>query len=490
MALFDGQEALDDIKRVCRISAIENNDSVIVYIIRIEVGSFFWTVRHRYSEFYELNEKLIQQHNLEKSILPPKKLFGNHSDRFVRKRQSELEAYLQNVIEICQSKNQPLPVVLRKFLDFNRYEVRGITQTLSESFYHYGDSILAAGSLFTMTPLQLSSLTERLKLAEPTYDSEDKSKDLGHVLDFTSQLVRLHIEGSDGTIGQSNLVMNKLLFDLSCFKSVKELQVYNCDMKSLKGVGNLRSTLKQLIIKNSLHNIHDVLLCDVVFWPPDDETMSSSCWNCLESIQLRQNKIQQIDISMKLLKNVMTVDISHNLLSEVSNLETLPCLTNLNLSNNKIQYLDGLHTKLGNIRNLDLSSNHIVKLDGLSKLYSLESLNLSHNKIEELSEIQCLSTLPCLESLKLTNNPVTTAVDYRIKTLVFFASRISEITLDDKVATQKEKDTVAVIHAIKVSKEAKHENPLLNKPTKSTTHNVQLSSSDEQSSHDSAGSSN
>lgn len=33
-----------------------------------------WSVKHRYSEFYELNEKLVQEYSLPRDWLPPKKV--------------------------------------------------------------------------------------------------------------------------------------------------------------------------------------------------------------------------------------------------------------------------------------------------------------------------------------------------------------------------------------------------------------------------------
>ena len=44
-----------------------------------------------------------------------------------------------------------------------------------------------------MTPLQLNAITTRLKLPEPTCESGDARKDLGHVLDFVTQLKYLKV---------------------------------------------------------------------------------------------------------------------------------------------------------------------------------------------------------------------------------------------------------------------------------------------------------
>ena len=49
--------------------------------------------------------------------MPPKKLFGNQSDAFVRKRQGELAIYLQTVLHHLTA----IPAALANFLDFHKY---------------------------------------------------------------------------------------------------------------------------------------------------------------------------------------------------------------------------------------------------------------------------------------------------------------------------------------------------------------------------------
>lgn len=45
----------------------------------------------------------------------------------------------------------------------------------------------------------------------------------------------------------------------------------------------------------------------------------------------------------------------------------------------------------------------------------------------QITEIQCLGNLPCLEKLQLANNPVTSIVDYRTKVLEVFGDRAKEV---------------------------------------------------------------
>lgn len=61
--------------------------------------------------------QLTSQFNLERSMLPRKKLFGNQSEKFVSKRQKELESYLQSLLDSLPK----VPYSLMTFLDFHKY---------------------------------------------------------------------------------------------------------------------------------------------------------------------------------------------------------------------------------------------------------------------------------------------------------------------------------------------------------------------------------
>ena len=57
-----------------------------------------------------------------------------------------------------------------------------------------------------------------------------------------------------------------------------------------------------------------------------------------------------------------------------------------------------------------------------------EATSFVHTCILQLAEVSHLSGLPCLESLDLRCNPVTTELDYRTKVLVVFADRAKEVS--------------------------------------------------------------
>ncbi|XP_076091391.1 nischarin-like isoform X2 [Mytilus galloprovincialis] len=444
-----------DLDTACiRIISSEIVDKHTEYLIEVTVGTYTWTVKHRYSDFYELHEKLVSQCKIDKTLLPPKKLFGNQNETFIKKRQTELEIYLQTVLFYMTHK---IASPLAAFLEFHNYEIHGITQTMAEDLYNKGDVLLQFKEVYSVTPLQLHCLTERLKLPEPTCDSGDTKKDIGHILDFITRVKCLHVKGQQQPVGSSNILMAKLKFDLTLYKSLECVELEHCDPLLISGLETNKQSIEHLFIHYSLNSIRDIMLQDIPHWKAEDGTMVVSHWENLIEVDFSHNSILHIDDSVQLIPRVEVLDLSYNKLESIEHLNWLSQLTILNLSYNNISHLDSLHTKLGNLKKLNLAGNKLSSLSGLSKLFSLENLDVMDNNISQIPEVKYVCGLPCLECLYLTGNPVTAVLDYRTKVLAMFGDRVVEATLDQEKPTEKELDTVRVVQAIQKSKEKKEE---------------------------------
>lgn len=64
-----------------------------------------------------------------------------------------------------------------------------------------------------------------------------------------------------------------------------------------------------------------------------------------------------------------------------------------------------------------------------------------------------IGRLPCLEHLRLSDNPVTLVPDYRTKVFEQFGDRAPELRLDGRHGSQKELDTAAVLQALQRAKD-------------------------------------
>uniref|UniRef100_A0A8C0H7S9 Nischarin n=1 Tax=Chelonoidis abingdonii TaxID=106734 RepID=A0A8C0H7S9_CHEAB len=434
----------------------------MVYIIQVSVGSHQWTVKHRYSDFHDLHEKLVSEKKIDKNLLPPKKIIGKNSKSLVEKREKELEVYLQTVLV-----KFPIaaPKLLSHFLHFHLYEINGITAALAEELFHRGEQLLMAGEVFSLRPLQLYAVTQQLRQGKPTCANGDAKTDLGHILDFTCRLKYLKVTGTEGPFGTSNIQEHLLPFDLSIFKSLHQIEINHCGANLIKGLTSSKHTLTTMSVRFSASSMKEILVPEASEfdqWVPEGALSSFPVtaviptWKTLTTLDMSHNRISQIDDSVKLIPKIEFLELSHNDVSLVENLQHLYNLIHLDLSYNKLMSLKGVHTKLGNIKTLNLAGNLLERLCGLNKLYSLVNLDLSSNKIDQIDEIRNIGSLPCLEKVVLSNNPLSIIPDYRTKVLAQFGDRASEVCLDNISTTEKELDTVEVLKAIQKAKEVKY----------------------------------
>ncbi|KAM7169285.1 nischarin isoform 3-T3 [Macrochelys suwanniensis] len=460
-AVGAGEEGEEPPKEA-RILGSELVESYTVYIIQVSVGSHQWTVKHRYSDFHDLHEKLVSEKKIDKNLLPPKKIIGKNSKSLVEKREKELEVYLQTLLVKFPTV---APKLLSYFLHFHLYEINGITAALAEELFHRGEQLLMAGEVFSLRPLQLYAITQQLRQGKPTCANGDAKTDLGHILDFTCRLKYLKVTGTEGPFGTSNIQEHLLPFDLSIFKSLHQIEINHCGANLIKGLTSSKHTLTTMSVRFSATSMKEILVPEASEfdqWEPEGALSSFPVtaviptWKTLTTLDMSHNRISQIDDSVKLIPKIEFLELSHNDVSLVENLQHLYNLIHLDLSYNKLASLEGVHTKLGNIKTLNLAGNLLERLCGLNKLYSLVNLDLSSNKIDQIDEIRNIGSLPCLEKVVLSNNPLSIIPDYRTKVLAQFGDRASEVCLDNISTTEKELDTVEVLKAIQKAKEVKY----------------------------------
>lgn len=430
-------------------------DRVTYYTVRVAVGPVVWTVRKRYREFVELHGKLVNEHTVTRDILPGKRMVGNTRPAFVERRRVGLEIYLQTVMSFLQLS---MPRELFDFLGFDRYDVMLIVRQLAADFGRDGESYLLrddGGDGFHFNALLLHAISERLKLPRPDAEADDQFN-FSHVLEFCAKLRRLAIRGGDHCVGTSNLVYNRLSFELSAFKNVRRFECYNVAPDMVYDLKTLRPTVRAITVYNSkLTAPEDVLLSDYVHKDWSSGTDDGMAWNRVRAVDLSWNDIRSLDSLTVLTPNAATIHLNGNQLSAVGDLTPLTHLSHLSLSCNNIAEVHDLHTKLGNITCLNLNSNRIADLKAFSKLFSLEMLDLGSNLVADIEQINYLCGLQNMNYFVLSGNPVSTVVDYRVKVLGMLDKRTSDFCLDNERPTQKELDTVAVMNALKMAREGK-----------------------------------
>lgn len=106
-----------------------------------------------------------------------------------------------------------------------------------------------------------------------------------------------------------------------------------------------------------------------------------------EEYEMTQQGLDSLD-GIEYCKQLVTLDVSDNRISDISNLWNLQHLEELYLANNEIGLIDTLGNLL-KLRVLDLSGNQINDISPLFELENLEYLNLVGNKIPK-SQIETL----------------------------------------------------------------------------------------------------
>ncbi len=141
--------------------------------------------------------------------------------------------------------------------------------------------------------------------------------------------------------------------------------------------------------------------------------------------EITNKKLQILIEKLFQLRNLTTLYLFHNQLTDISVLKELPNLTQLVLSDNQLTNISPL-TELTNLTLLDLRSNQLTDISSLKKLSKLTQLFLSDNQLKDISSLKDLSKLT---QLLLSNNRLADISS--LKKL----SNLTEIDLSDNQLT-------------------------------------------------------
>ncbi|XP_032591383.1 nischarin [Drosophila grimshawi] len=457
--------------------SVESSAGITYYDIKVQVANVEWFVERRYRDFAQLHEKLVEEISISKKLLPPKKLVGNKQPAFLEQRREQLEIYLRELLIYFRNE---LPRLLAEFLDFNKYDIIYLLQDLARVFNETGDALLSAKKEYSLSALEVYAISERLSLPCPPSELGGKF-DFSHVLDFSMQLAALVVtpvkdntsfvqdyNTVDVPIGRSNIIPNRLSFNLNAFRNLKTLKFSALSTENIVDIEPLKPTLETICVHNTtITHINQVLLCDnlhkscdvpslvpeTIAENGDDALLTTDAWSELSELDLTGNLLTQIDGSVRTAPKLRRLILEQNRIRNVHNLAELPHLQLLSLSGNLIAECVDWHLSMGNLVTLKLAQNKIKTLNGLRKLLSLVNLDLSCNLIEQLDEVDFVANLPLLETLRLTGNPLAGSVDYRPRVLARFHERAAEISLDNEPGTQQELDTALVLSALLQSKQ-------------------------------------
>lgn len=122
----------------------------------------------------------------------------------------------------------------------------------------------------------------------------------------------------------------------------------------------------------------------------------------IQSLSIDDKNFQSLDL-LRISKNLRTLSLRNNQITNIFPLSSLTSLKELNLENNKIKDLSGL-SQLTHLEQLYLGHNRIELLNELSGLEGLFILNLAFNDIKDISPLEKLHKLKVIE---IRENPIT-----------------------------------------------------------------------------------
>lgn len=355
-----------------------------LYKVDVMTKSNHWSVLRRYREFRELHKMLINQYGIPKDMLPPKKYTSKMLLSHLEKRKEALEHYLQRLVNSSTYVSSSPEIM--EFLEVRSHDVMSVTKSLAKELFGVGESVLAKGEEFTLTPTQLYCITRQLQLPEPSETTnEPGSVDLGHLYGFVYQLQKLCVSNLINKVGPGQKLAGHLEFDVSLFKALKQLRIEGCPIPLLKSLSAVQCRLSHLTANYCIKTMKELLVDCVVerravpqakqhveSWRGhatarlmQDRTVVQP-WLQLTHLTLRHNKLAMFDTSLKLMPVLIHLDLSHNEFVHFD-LQQLSCpsLTHLNLSHNDIHFVTGTPRTMSHLKSLDLSHNNLEMLTAL-----------------------------------------------------------------------------------------------------------------------------
>jgi hypothetical protein len=217
------------------------------------------------------------------------------------------------------------------------------------------------------------------------------------------------------------------------------LRELNLDLNLISDGGSI-PYLPALTVLRLNHN----LVTTITPPPSNGPRMGITALVALEVLQLGFNQIVDIaSLSLHRLPNLKVLHLQGNEIARVDGLNDMYQLRELNLDRNKIRALDAQSlASLACLRELRLEENGLRTLDNLAGLPQLTTLAAGSNRIVEVSELDKLDSMPCLQHLALANNAVARKQLYRPA----LVRRLPSLRLiDSREVTIEERERVEII---------------------------------------------
>ena len=245
---------------------------------------------------------------------------------------------------------------------------------------------------------------------------------IDEIYDLSPGLVDVGEEESDGLPARNLRVLDisyNVIRDMNPISqclNLQELYIAQNKIKSICGIGQLTQLRKIDLGANRIRVMEEEELSGLVN---------------LEELWLGKNKIQHI-CGISNLTKLRRLDVQSNRLTRIENLEgQVDTLEELYLANNGINVEGakcptGLALPFKQLNTVDMSRNRLTDTSPFSHLTSLNELWLSGNEIQTFDDVEPIRSLVELEGVYLEYNPVASDFEYR-KKLVDIVPSLTQI---------------------------------------------------------------
>uniref|UniRef100_A0A1A9WES2 LIP1 domain-containing protein n=1 Tax=Glossina brevipalpis TaxID=37001 RepID=A0A1A9WES2_9MUSC len=319
---------------------------------------------------------------------------------------------------------------------------------LAKLLKNNGDKILNSEFTLTLSGSILRALTDSFTLIVDSMECGDAKnfqvlktinskssvfRDLQLIYDFvqkTPQLCIIHYpceEYFDGII------------DVKKFRALKRLEVQKIHIQQIVGIQPLRGQLEYLVCNKSLQTIDDIITnCG-------GDNSNGFVWNELKTADFSYNQLQTVDTSLEFAQYLQHLNLRHNQLFSVKAIKWLPNLKTLDLSFNRLTQIPQFHMDAyKRLQTLNMSNNLVEDLTGIVRLDALTELDLSDNCLLDHSYLLPLHALITLKFLNLYGNPLYYHPKHRMAAAQYLHKNCVSVKfiLDYESLTKNEKSLI------------------------------------------------
>ncbi|MDA2738496.1 NEAT domain-containing protein, partial [Bacillus cereus group sp. Bc015] len=174
---------------------------------------------------------------------------------------------------------------------------------------------------------------------------------------------------------------------LEYMKNLENLTLEEVKLENIKFISNLRQLKSLSITYGELEDIGPLAELEHI-----------------ESLSLRNNKISDLS-PLSQMKKIKLLDLNSNYIKDIKPLFTAKSLRTLTVANNQISNADlaGIE-QLKNVKSLSLSNNGLTNIEHITPMKKLVELDLSKNELENIEPLSRMSTV---QSLNLEENYIS-----------------------------------------------------------------------------------